>query len=195
MELTARARRRAQDVVIGLRERVAGADDFRQQQADMRRQRMTCAESLRAFSQTQDWTGGMSMSPSGRFQVIEETKPKQKIFSREGIRIDMVRILLIAVFLIGAAILLADLAAIGNTNRVSGKLERKIEAITAQNEAIRQELDREAEDISVCTDAVRLNLVSGYGVQTIQLTIPQHNAAQSAPNAGEAGRLSASVGD
>ena len=191
MELTARARRRAQDVVIGLRERVSGADDLRQQQANMRRQRMTCSESLRAFSQTQDWTGGMSMSPSGRFQVIEEARPKQKIFSREGIRIDMVRILLIAVFVIGAAILLFDLAAIGNTSRAAGRLERKIEAITAQNEAIRQELAQQAEDISVCTDAVRLNLVSGYGVQNIQLTIPQHSAAQGTPG----GRISASAGD
>ena len=38
-------------------------------------------------------------------------------------------------------------------------------------------------------------LAAGEPILTIQLTIPQHNAAQSAQNAGEAGRLSASVGD
>ncbi len=195
MELTVRARRRAQDAVINLRERIAESDSFRQQQADLRRQRMSCSESLRAFSQTQDWTGGMGVSPSGRFQVIEEARPKQKIISREGLRIDAVRIILAVLLLVFTAIILADLAAIGNSSRTVSKLDKKIASITEQNEAIQLELDRQAEDLSVCADAVKLNLISGYGAQTIQLTVPQTTANQNDAGSEETGRISASTGD
>ena len=195
MELTVRARRRAQDAVINLRERIAESDSFRQQQADMRRQRMTCAENLRAFSQTQDWTSGMGVSPSGRFQVIEEARPKQKIISREGLRIDAVRIILAVLFLVFTAIILADVAAIGTTSRAVGKLDKKIASITEQNETIQMELARQAEDVSVCADAVKLNLISGYGAQTIKLTVPETTANQNLPGSGETGRISASTGD
>ena len=50
----------------------------------LHRQRMTCAESVRSVTQTQDWTEGVRMSPSGRFQVIEEAKPRRRIISRSS---------------------------------------------------------------------------------------------------------------
>ena len=65
--------RTAHDALLVWRE---GRDrrDRRQQHADIRRQRMSCAESVKDFQKTQDWTGQMAMSPSGRFQVIEDSR-------------------------------------------------------------------------------------------------------------------------
>ena len=37
---------------------------------------------------------------------------------------------------------------------------------------MKQELELSAADISVCTEAVKLNLISAYGAQTITLTAP-----------------------
>ena len=82
-EMTARIRNRVQDRVIDWQERRYQEDDFRQQHADIHRSRMTCSASLPSFHQTQDWTGGLTAS--GRVPVIEETKPKQRLISAEGI--------------------------------------------------------------------------------------------------------------
>ena len=58
----------------------AWSSDERMQVNSLHRQRMTCSDSMQTFTNTQDWTGGLGVSPSGRFRVIEETKPKRKIF-------------------------------------------------------------------------------------------------------------------
>ena len=52
------------------------------------------------------------------------------------------------------------------------KLESKINAITERNDQMKSELEIKAGDVSVCTEAVKLNLISSRGVQTIQLTAP-----------------------
>ena len=57
MEMPIRAGRRMQDAVINWREKIAGIDEARQQHANIHRQRMTCADSVRTFQQAQDWTG------------------------------------------------------------------------------------------------------------------------------------------
>ncbi len=172
MEMPIRAGRRMQDAAINWREKIAGIDEARQQHANIHRQRMTCADSVRTFQQAQDWTGGMSVSPSGRFRVIEEKRPKQKIISAEGIRWDAAWIAIIAIAVLCAAILLADLAGIGSTSKSLTKLESKINAITERNDQMKSELEIKAGDVSVCTEAVKLNLISSRGVQTIQLTAP-----------------------
>ena len=55
--------------------------DARMQMNSLHRQRMTCSDSMQTFTNTQDWTNGLGMSPSGRFRVIEEAKPKRRMFS------------------------------------------------------------------------------------------------------------------
>ena len=85
-EMTARVRNRLQDGMINWQEKRFRKEDFRQQQADIHRSRMTCSASLPSFHQTQDWTGGIAVC--GRKPVIEETKPARRVFSSEGIRWD-----------------------------------------------------------------------------------------------------------
>ena len=48
----------------------------RKPEAMPRRQRITVADHLdsSSFRNTQDWTGGLGISPSGRFRVIEEVE-------------------------------------------------------------------------------------------------------------------------
>ncbi len=172
MEMPIRTGRRLQDVAIRIRERISGGDDDRQQYASIHRQRMTCSDSLRTFSQTQDWTSGMSMSPSGRFQVIEESQPRRKAISREGIRWDMAWAVIILAAVLFAAILLADLAGIGTTSRTLSRLNDKVTAISARNDEMKAELAYSSGDVSVCTEAVKLNLIAGNGARTILLTAP-----------------------
>ena len=77
-------RGRLQDGVINWQETRYRKSEERQQHADIRRSRMTCSADLPGIRQTQDWTGSMAMSSSGRFQVIEEKKPKARIISGDG---------------------------------------------------------------------------------------------------------------
>jgi hypothetical protein len=140
MEMPIRIKRRLQDAAINWRERMDGVDDERQQHANIHRQRMTCSESFRGFQQSQDWVEGVAVSPSGRFRVIEEKKPKQKIISAQGIRWDAAWIAVIVIAVICAAILLADVAGIGTTSRNLTKLDSKITAITERNEQLKSEL-------------------------------------------------------
>ena len=163
---------RIQDAAINWQENRYRRNAERQQQANLHRQRMTCSESLRFDCQSQDWTGGMGISPSGRFQVIEQAKPKRRILNADGVRWDAAWIIIIAVAVICAAILLADLAGIGAGSKSLTRLDHKIATITAKNEQLQTELAYSAGDVSVCTEAVKLNLISGNGAQTIRLTAP-----------------------
>ena len=177
MEMPIRIKRRLQDAAINWRERMDGVDDERQQHANIHRQRMTCSESFRGFQQSQDWVEGVAVSPSGRFRVVEEVKPKRKLFTREGIRWDAAWMILAAVVALCAAILLADVAGMGINTRTLGRLDSKIADMTRRNELMKQELEISAADVSVCTEAVKLNLISAYGAQTITLTAPQELSA------------------
>ena len=176
-DVSVRVRNRLQDGLINWQEKRFHKDDFRQQQADIHRSRMTCSASLPAFHQTQDWTGRMGMSPSGQFRVIEETKPKRKIFSRDGIRWDAAWIILAAVTLIFIAVLLADVAGMGMGSRTISRLNLKIADMNEKNNLLKQEIARDSADVSVCMEAVELNLIAGSGAQTIRLTIPQDSGA------------------
>lgn len=176
LDMPIRAGRKLQDAAANLREGFSRRVDERQQVNSLHRQRMTCSDSLR-FTNTQDWTEGMEMSPSGRFRVIEEAKPRQKLFSREGIRWDTAWIVILAAVVLMGAVLLADLAGMGIGNRTIARLNTKITEQGRQNATLKQELDISAGDVSVCTEAVKLNLISGYGATTVQLTVPQEMSA------------------
>lgn len=200
-DVSVRVRNRLQDGLINWQEKRYQKEDFRQQQADIYRSRMTCSASLPAFHQTQDWTGGVGMSPSGRFQVIEESKPKKQIVSREGIRWNAAVTVLVVLGLILAVILVADLAGIGKTGRVIGKLSTKIESLGNKNSEISAEIDMAADSASVCTEAVKLNLISSNGARTIRLTAPANaqltlsSADKAAENADLEGRMISLSGD
>jgi hypothetical protein len=166
-------RSRLQDGVINWQETRYRKNEERQQHADIRRSRMTCSADLPEIRQTQDWTGSMAMSPSGRFQVIEERKPKVRIISGDGIRWNAALTILILVSVILCAILLADLAGMGNSGRSIAKLNSKIHAVESKNEDLKLELEMSTDSATVCTGAVRMDLISSNGAQTILLTAPQ----------------------
>ena len=62
----------------------------RKPEAMPRRQRITVADHLdsSSFRNTQDWTGGLGISPSGRFRVIED---RRHCDSARGARFDRSR--------------------------------------------------------------------------------------------------------
>ena len=196
LDMPIRAGRKLQDAAVFLREGFARHTSERQQVNSLHRQRMTCSGSLQ-FTNTQDWTGGMEMSPSGRFRVIEEAKPKQKFFSKEGVRWDAAWIAIAALILLCAAILLADLAGMGIGSRSISRLDIKIADQDKRNDVLKQELAASSGDVSVCTEAVKLNLISGYGARTIQLTVPQEMSmgAVTADVRGAATWMTGSIGD
>ncbi len=196
LDMSVRTGRKLQDAARKLREEVSRHTRERQQVNSLHRQRMTCSDSLQSFTNTQDWTNGMSVSPSGRFRVVEEARPKQKIFSREGIRWDAAWISLIAVTVLCAALLLADVAGMGLGSRSIVRLNNKITDMTRRNQELKQELELNAGDVSVCTEAVKLNLISGYGAQTIVLTAPQEAGAVTAGlGSASTGWMTSSAGD
>ena len=166
------AGKRFEDMMVQAQERRDRRTENRQNYADVRRSRMTCSASLRSFTQTQDWTGGMAMSPSGRFRVVEEPVRKQKIFTKDGIRWDAACICLIVTALVLAVILLVDLSGIGISMRNIEKLNTKISQVSETNEQLQAQLDYSAGDVTVCTEAVRRNLISSGGARTIRLTAP-----------------------
>jgi hypothetical protein len=198
-EMTARVRNRLQDGMINWQERRFRNTDFRQQQADIHRSRMTCSASLPAFHQTQDWTG--SLTASNRIPVIEETKPKQRMISSEGIRWDAAIAALVIVGVLLVILLAADLAGIGASGRVITRLNTSVRDLEAKNERIQSEIDLAAGSASVCTEAVKLNLISSGGARTIRLTAPVNaqltvsTAEKAAEYADLEGRLTSYAGD
>ena len=64
LEMSIRTGRRVQDAVRRLQDKFDRDADERQQVNSLHRQRMSCSDSLRSFTNTQDWTLGMGMSPS-----------------------------------------------------------------------------------------------------------------------------------
>ena len=198
-EMTARVRNRLQDGLINWQERRFQKTDFRQQQADIHRSRMTCSASLPSFHQTQDWTGGMT--PSTRIPVIEEARPRQRLISSEGIRWNAAIAALIIIGILLTILLAADLATIGNGGRTISKLNGSISELETRNEKLQAEIDMKASSSSVCTEAVKLNLISSNGAKTIRLTAPVNaqwvlsSAAQAAENKDLEGRLTSYAGD
>ena len=145
-----------------------------------------------------NWTGGMEMSPSGRFRVIEEAKPKQRFLSRDGIRWDVAWIAIAAVIILCIAVLLADLAGMGISSRAISRLDAKIADQGRRNDGLKQELTVSSGDVSVCTEAVKLNLISGYGAATVMLTVPSEYSAGAVTadfRGAATGWMTASIGD
>ena len=141
----------------------------RKPEAMPRRQRITVADHLDSpsFRNTQDWTGGLGISPSGRFRVIEDRRHKERSFTRQGIRRDRARIILIALAALMAVILLVELASIGAGQLRIQKLNSRLTAMEERNEALRAALTLSGGGISVCTEAVKLNLVSSSGAKMV----------------------------
>ena len=198
-EMTARVRNRLQDGMINWQEKRFQREDFRQQQADIHRSRMTCSASLPSFHQTQDWTGGLSAS--NRIPVIEETKPRQRLISSEGIRWSAAVTALIIVGVLLMAFLVVDVTNIGAGGRTITKLNSSIRDLETKNERLQAEIELQAGSSSVCTEAVKLNLISSNGARTIRLTAPANaqltfsSAEKAAENADLEGRLTSNAGD
>ena len=198
-EMTARVRNRLQDGMINWQERRFQKTDFRQQQADIHRSRMTCSASLPSFHQTQDWTGGLT--PSGRIPVIEEAKPRKRLISSEGIRWDAAVAALVIIGVLLVVLLTVDLACIGTSARAVTKLNSSIHDLEEKNERIQAEIDMTTGSASVCTEAIKLNLISSNGARTIRLTAPVNaqltvsTAEHAAENADLEGRMTSNAGD
>ena len=197
----ARMRNRLQDNWINWQEERDRRDERRQQQTDIRRTRMTCSSRLPTYTQAQDWTSSAGVSPSGRFQVIEESRPKVPLISRDGIRWDAALAFLVVLGVVLAAFLLADLAGIGISSRVLTKLDAKIEAVETRNLELRDELTLSGGTVAVCTEAVKMDLISSTGARTIRITAPNEtrmtltSALQAEENADLEGRMKAYLGD
>ena len=198
-EMTARVRNRLQDGVINWQERRFRKEDFRQQQADIHRSRMTCSASLPAFHQTQDWTGGLTAS--NRIPAIEETRPRQRLVSSDGIRWDAAIVALVVIGVLLAVLLVADIACIGTGGRMITRLNSSIRDLETKNERLQAEIDLSTGDASVCTEAVKLNLISSNGAKTIRITAPVNaqltvsTAEKAAENADLEGRMISFAGD
>ena len=184
MEMPIRARRRIEDVAVNWQERRTRAEDLREQHADLRRQRMTVSDRVPSIHQTQDWTGNIGLSPSGRFQVIEEPTQRQRLFAKDGIRWNAAWIAILAVCVILAGILLADLAGIGRSMKAIGKLDSRIEIIQGKNEQLQNQLAMSTNDLSVCTEAVKLNLIASGGAKAVRLKAPENATLTLTESAG-----------
>ena len=148
MEMSLRAGRRIQETMLAWQEKQDRLDREKQQHADIRRSRMTCSDRLPAFQQNQDWTGSMGVSPSGRFRVVEQPHERQKMISREGIRWDVGKILLITIAVLLTAVLLAEIAMIGLNDKSIERLQGKIEMLAAKNQELETALVYSSGDVT-----------------------------------------------
>jgi len=140
-------------------------------EANMHRARMTCSDRLRQPN-GQDWSETVGMSPSGRFRVVEDRADKTAPFSRMGVRWDLARWLFALVAVLMATAILVMIASIGNTAIRIRNLDIKIQAATEEHEKLQADIALQDGDVSVCTEAVKLNLVSSQGTKAITLTAP-----------------------
>ena len=148
--------------------------DYRLREITPGRKRMTVSDRVeeKSFRNTQDWTSGMGISPSGRFQVIEELRPKASLISRQGIRRSAARGILILMTVVLTVILIGEVAALGSGKLAIQRLNTRIASVEEKNEGLRIQLAASGGDISVCTEAVKLNMISSTGARAIQLTAP-----------------------
>ena len=177
-QISAGAERRFHDAAAVWNESRDRRTGMRQQHADIRRERMSCSSSVRTFTQTQDWTRNMEMSPSGRFRVVEDSRERTPVVTRDTIRWDaaVAVIVLLVVLLLGT--ILADAAGIGISSRNITRLNSKIENISGKNDTLKSQLMSSSGDVSVCTEAVKLNLIASGGATTISLTAPGNATLQ-----------------
>ncbi len=146
-----------------------GVQGVSSRRARMSEERLSSAR----FPNTQDWAGGVGVSPSGRFRVVEEPRKRTPLISAEGIRWDFARLLLTIAGAVMITVLLVMLASVGASSANIRQLDRKVSAVEKYNEELQGQVASHSGDISVCTEAVRLNLISSGGAQTIRLTAPE----------------------
>ena len=133
--------------------------------------------------------------------MIEETKPRQRLISSEGIRWDAAITALIIIGLLLLVLLAVDVASIGTGGRVITKLNSSIQDLETKNERIQAQIDMTTGSASVCTEAVKLNLISSTGARTIRLTASVNaqlmvsTAEAAAENAELEGRMTSYAGD
>ena len=171
-EMPVRARRRLEDVAVNWHERSSRYDEIREQQTSLRRRRMTCSASLPAYTQSQDWTGSLGLRSGATLETLKEQKEKKKILSREGIRWDIAWVTIGLVIALMLVILVGDLSGIGKSMRNISKLSTRIGIVTEKNERLDAELSMSTDDLSVCMEAVKLNLIGSGGARTVRLTAP-----------------------
>lgn len=155
-----------------------------------RRERFSGTERLEmaSYQNSQDWASGMGVSPSGRFRVIEEKRDRRRNISREGIRGDWARALVWGMAVLLCVALLTEIASLGAGTLRIQKLEKRIAIAESQQAKLEADLARSSGDISVCTRAVELNLISSGGAPTISLTAPDANMTLVAQTAAETTR-------
>ncbi len=141
----------------------------------VRRERIHTGERLEmpSFQHTQDWAGSVGISPSGRFQVQAHPGKKQKPFSRAGVRTDWAGAILWVLVAAMCVALLVRFASVGAAGIRIHRLETRIAAAENRGNQLRSDLAVSGGDISVCTKAVELNLISSGGAPTIYLTAPE----------------------
>jgi len=141
----------------------------------LRRERMTGTDKLErmGFQNAQDWVKGVGLSPSGRYQVVEEPRKKQQVFGKTGLRSDWARLIIWILAAVMCLVLLVRMASAGALSLQIQKLETRIAAAQTTEARLKSELAYSGGDISVCTRAVELNLISSNGAPTIQLTAPE----------------------
>ena len=169
-------------------------------EAPLVRERIRLPERLEipSYENRQDWAGGMGMSPSGRFQVVEGTRPKQKILGKTGIRMDWAKAILWVLSAVLAVVLLVQFSSVGAASLRIGRLQTRIETAESRGRSLKEELTASSGDISVLTRAVEMNLISSGGAPTIQLTAPaaatMNLAVPQGPESTEEPALRASAG-
>ena len=200
-DMSVRFRNRVQDSMMDWQDTRYRKAGERQQHMDIRRSRMTCSADFPGVRHAQDWTGGIPVSSSGKNPVVGETRQKAQLVSGEGIRRNVAVAALVIAGVILCALLLGDLAGIGTRSRTIGKLNSKITAIESKNENLRLELQLSTGSATVCTEAVKMDLISSNGARTIRLTAPQEaqftlsTASAAAENADMESRMMSYAGD
>ena len=149
-------------------------NENRQVQSSARRERMSVNRSVpeERFRNTQDWTTTMGMSPSGRYEVFGETKKQEKPITWSSVRWSWATAVICLAAVVMIAVLLADIGMIGDTSKQIRSISTKMERVEEKNGQLENELYALANDVSICTEAVKLNLVSSNGATAIALTVP-----------------------
>ncbi|MDO5435501.1 MAG: hypothetical protein Q4G19_03940 [Clostridia bacterium] len=165
-----------QDRSVGARIQRRGAADRlvkQVQEADFRRERMTCrSAAVDARFSGDSWRKySVDTGNTGRNPVITD-KDAGKIIGRDGVRWSVGAWAIATLAVILAIVLLADVAEIGFRKKDMETLEGKITAVTASNAEMSARLAQEASDASICVNAVNLNLVSSSTIEVIRLTVP-----------------------
>ena len=200
-DMPVRVRNRLQDGVISWQEFRSRNAEQRQQHADIKRSRMTCSAELPAYRQTQDWTESLGLSASNRLPVVEERPVRVPLISGDGIRWNAAVAVLTVVGVILLALVLADLSGLGITGQSIVRLNNKIAAVENRNETLARELEISTGSAAVCTEAVKLDLISSNGARTVRLTAPRNarlvltSASAAAENADLEARMMSYAGD